>query len=280
MNQQRLGSVADRRSLYLGVERNVQGLLQIGGDVHIDMADAFTVTQNRDAALLRNELDKLLGAARNNQVDILVQRQQFHDVGARLQQMDGVRRDRREMIETTPPGGYNRFIRADRFPAPFQNDGVSGFERQRSDLRHDIGPRLKHDPDHAERTGLLVKHQLIVQLRRGKPAAQGVRQTRDIPNASRHARDPALPNPKPLQHRGGHLPHRNGRFRGTAVLLIRFQNFRAGRLNALGESNQDLVALLVRQPRQGARCSSGPAGDLGDGLNGGILNRIGHFPSG
>jgi hypothetical protein len=53
------------------------------------VANSLTVPQHRDTAALSNVAHKLLRATRNNQIDLILEREHFLDVGARVEQVDG-----------------------------------------------------------------------------------------------------------------------------------------------------------------------------------------------
>ena len=55
VNQQRFGGVANRRTLHLRVVGHGDCFLQVGGAIHVDVADAFAVPENGNAAVLRDE---------------------------------------------------------------------------------------------------------------------------------------------------------------------------------------------------------------------------------
>src|SRR5437016_9135751 len=46
----------------------------------------------------------------------------------------------------------------------FRSNRVAGLERQRSDLRNDIGPRFKYHRNHTKRAGFFVQDQALVEL--------------------------------------------------------------------------------------------------------------------
>src|SRR5437879_12065587 len=57
------------------------------------------------------------------------------------------------------PDGYNAFVAICGFGATFEQNRVAGLERQRSDLRNDIGPRFKYHRNHTKRAGFFVQDQ-------------------------------------------------------------------------------------------------------------------------
>ena len=166
VHQQRLGRVADCGTLHLRVVGHVDSLLHVRGAVHVDVADSFAVSKNGNAAVLRNKINQCAGTARNDQVDVAVEREKLQHVRARLKQAYRIRRDSRKLGQGVAPDFHQRFIRVQRLRAALQNHGVAGFQGERSDLRNHLGPRLEHDADHAQRARFFVKLQALVEFRR------------------------------------------------------------------------------------------------------------------
>lgn len=64
----------------LGVPDDFQGLEEVGLFVDVDVANAFSVTEDRNVLrLLLDAAHELGGAARDDEVDVLVHRQQIAD---------------------------------------------------------------------------------------------------------------------------------------------------------------------------------------------------------
>ena len=99
--------------------------------------------------MLSHEGDKLFGAARNQQIDFVLEMQKFHYVGAGLQERDGILRHIGGCGERLFPNGEYGFVAIGRFGATFKENGVAGLERERGDLGNDVGPRLKDDGDYS-----------------------------------------------------------------------------------------------------------------------------------
>ena len=76
VQQQGLHGVAHAGPLGLGVDDDALGVLEVGGLVHVDVADAFVVLDDRHAGLLHHGLDEALAAAGDDDVHVARVRQQ------------------------------------------------------------------------------------------------------------------------------------------------------------------------------------------------------------
>ena len=77
VHQERLQRVADTGTRDLAVEQQVLRNLQVGVLVYVEVADALVVLDDGDATRLVDEADEPFAAARDNEVDVLVQGQHF-----------------------------------------------------------------------------------------------------------------------------------------------------------------------------------------------------------
>ena len=69
MHQQRLGRAADSGAPHLGVDDDLQRLVEIGRPIDVHMHDAFEMGEHRHARLALNPLDQALSAARHDDVE-------------------------------------------------------------------------------------------------------------------------------------------------------------------------------------------------------------------
>jgi hypothetical protein len=77
VDEQRLHGVASGGIVALGVSDNFQRFIQVSVFVDVDVTDAFSVTHHWDVLTLRlNVADQVAGAARNDQIDVLLHGQQ------------------------------------------------------------------------------------------------------------------------------------------------------------------------------------------------------------
>ena len=85
VHQQRLGSIAHRRTLRLGIHQNLQSHVQIGGAVDIDVTVAVAVDDVRHGGVLQHRLDETFATSGDEAVNIAFQ---LHELGCRF--MGGV----------------------------------------------------------------------------------------------------------------------------------------------------------------------------------------------
>ncbi len=69
VDQQCLGSTANAGATHLGVDNDVDGHVEIGGFVHVDVAEAFQMGKHRYARLRLHACHKTLAAARHDHID-------------------------------------------------------------------------------------------------------------------------------------------------------------------------------------------------------------------
>ena len=119
--------------------------------VHVDVADPLVMLDHRDAGLLRHAPDEPLASPRDDEVDVLLLREQGVDRGP-----VGPRDEGNGVLRQSGPGERfpkdpgDRHVRADRLRPPAQDHGVPGLDAQGRGVRGDVGPRLVDDRDHPE----------------------------------------------------------------------------------------------------------------------------------
>ena len=93
MHQQRLGGVADAGALHLGVDHDLDRLLEVGARIDEDVAVAAGGIDHRDLRVLDQVFLERLAAAGDDQVDVFAHLQQLLQMAAvaGLHQRDGVR---------------------------------------------------------------------------------------------------------------------------------------------------------------------------------------------
>jgi hypothetical protein len=92
-DQQSFHGIADRGILHFGIVSDIDGPLQIRVAVHVNVANAFAMSEHGDAAMLGDVADKFIRSARHDQVDFIVQRQNLRHVFAGVKQDDGIGRN-------------------------------------------------------------------------------------------------------------------------------------------------------------------------------------------
>ena len=204
-------------------------------------------------------------AARNDQIHVAIEREQFQHIGARLKQIDRIQRNAGKMAKAIAPDGHQRFVGMRRLRAALENDRVAGLQRERRDLRNHFGPRLENDADHAERAGLLVEHQPFVEFGRREPAPQRIGQAGHFTHLRGHLRDAAFGDAQARKHGGGHFARRDGRFSGAAIELRSRREFSPCFLRwRLRRRQQHFVARLRRKRGERPRRFAGALRHLRD----------------
>ena len=207
-----------------GVYGDGHRFAEIGGAIDEHVTDALAVAEDRDATVLFHESDKLFGAARNQQIDFVLEMQKFHYVGAGLQERDGILRDIGKCGERLFPDGEYGFVAIGRFGATFEENGVAGLERERSDLGDDIGTRFEDDGDHAERAGFFEQDQPLVEFGGCEALAEWVRQVGHFPDAGGHFGDTGFFHAQPGKQGWGHFSSGYEGFRSGTVFGVGCEN--------------------------------------------------------
>ncbi len=220
-HQQSFHGVADAWILHLRVEGDLFSHLEVRRAVHIDVAVAVQVPDDRYLRVLDHRSHEALAAPRNQAVHILLHRHQLAR-GFPVGRLDYLNRP------FGHAGGRDRFlddlryrqVRVDRLRAAAQHDRVSGLEAQRRRIRGDVRARLINDPDHADRHSHLAHfHAIRPQITLDR-FTNRVPQRGDLPHAVRHLGDLLVIQRQPLQHRPGDAV----RFRGLEVDAVGFED--------------------------------------------------------
>ena len=93
MDEQRLGRVAGGRVLELRVEDDRRRHRLVRGAVHVDVADALGVAEDRDARRRLDVLDEVVAAARDHEVDVVVEREERVHLGPAADGLERAVRD-------------------------------------------------------------------------------------------------------------------------------------------------------------------------------------------
>ena len=163
MHQQHFRRVAGGGILRLGVGDDARGHLRIAVRVHIDVAHAVAVPQHRNVAVFHDVAHKGIGAARNDEVDVLVHFEHDGDVLARGQQAaPAVRHPRRNA--RVAQDIEQRLVGAHRLAPALEQHRVAALEAQAADLNQRVRPRFKDHADHADGAADAREHQPVSQL--------------------------------------------------------------------------------------------------------------------
>ncbi|KFY56877.1 hypothetical protein V497_05905 [Pseudogymnoascus sp. VKM F-4516 (FW-969)] len=90
LNEQDLGAVAGGGVGGLGVDDDACCCLLVGGVFEVEGADSVSVAEDGDLSRRLDEADEIVGAARDDEVDVLVQREELGDHVAGFDELDGV----------------------------------------------------------------------------------------------------------------------------------------------------------------------------------------------
>ena len=166
-DQQRLHGVAGAVALRLGVVGDAHRLVEIGLVVDVDVAHAVQVLDHRDARLARQALDQSLAAARHDDVDVFLHRDELADGGA-VGGLDHLHRGfgQAGRLQAFVHARGDRLIGMDRLRAAAQDRGVAGLQTQPRGIGRDVRPRFVNDADDAER------HAHLADLYARRPVAQ------------------------------------------------------------------------------------------------------------
>ena len=260
VHQQGLDGIAGRWILGFAVQRQAQGLLAIGGRIHIQMADAVGVAQHRNAGVVLDVAHQGIGAARNDQVHQAVQLQHGQALlaaGQHLQAGRGNSTGRQAFLD----GGQDRLGAAGRLPASLEQGAIAGADRQGGDLDHRIRPGLKNHPHHPQGHRDSLQHQSRSQFAMHLAPTDRIGQGRHLA----HPRDGAGQF-GPIQFQPGQQGWRQALGGGPfQVGPVGGQNGFAVALQCVGHGHQGLLPFavgLAAQVHGGAPNGRGPCQQL------------------
>ena len=169
------------------------------------MDDALVVLQHGHAGVAAHPPHQLLAAARDDQIDELVELEQRGHRGA-VRGVDELHRlgGRPHLLERLGQDRRDRDVRLDRLAASAKHDRVPRLHAETGGVGGDVRPRLVDEPDHAERhphSGDLEAVGLAPRLDDG---AHRIRQSRDLPEPLGHPLDPRLGERQAIEKRLGH----------------------------------------------------------------------------
>ena len=154
VHQQGFRGVAHRQGLGFGVHGHLHRHFDVGGSVHISVAQALRVAHDGDAGMIHDVAHKGVAAPGNDQIDAVVLGKHFVHVVPGFQQ--GGPALRQQPLCPFLHGGHEGAVGAQGLPAPFQQRRVAAFQAQARDLHQSVGPGFKNHPDHADGAGYPV----------------------------------------------------------------------------------------------------------------------------
>ena len=251
MHQQRFQRVAGAGPRDLAVEQQVQSKIGIGGGIHVQMTHALVMLDHRHPRMLGDEADQAFAAARDRQIDDVVELQQFdHRLAAQVVDQ-GQRSGRYAGIDQrTLQRRGDRSVAADRFGTAAQDHAVAGLQAQRRGVGGDVRPRLVDHRDHAERHAHAFDLDAVGPRFAAGDLADRIGQIGDLAQRVGDARKPLRIKHQPVEHRAA-----------DAFCFSRTQIFGIG-----GEDRRGIgLQRIGHGPQQ---CVLGVGGQRGDRLRG------------
>ena len=160
------------------------------------------MTHHRDARGILDGAHQLVAAARDDQVDQVVEGEQGLDFGARLGQVQGIGQ-RRILAQRRIDGGEQRGIGAARLRAALEDGGVARFQAQGGDLHQRVRARLEYDAQHPDRHRDPGQHEVVVEAPPPLDLADRIGQLVQLPHPLHYARELLL-QAQPLDQRRRH----------------------------------------------------------------------------
>ena len=148
VDQERFHGVARRRPRNFGVFDDVDGHVQVGVFIDVDVADAAARFDAGYCRRIDDHADQADSAAGNGQVDVPAQGQQFLDQSpVRIfDEVHGIGRETgfgQAFADDVSQGRIGR----DGFAAAAEDAGVAGFDAEDGCVDGDVGPRFINDGD-------------------------------------------------------------------------------------------------------------------------------------
>ena len=192
VDEEVLGGVADAGPVGLGVDRDRERLVEVGGRVDVDVAVADAGLDDRHGGLGDDGLDEVGAAARDEQVDQAAGGHQRPD-GLAAARRAGRRRRRAGPARRGPRASTSTSARLVRRGgrAAAQDDGVAALEAEAGGVDGDVGARLVDHADDAHGHPDLADLQAVGQGRAAHHLADRVGQCGDVAQGRRRRRRPA-----------------------------------------------------------------------------------------
>ena len=152
VDKQTLRRIARTGTLRLGVVENRKRHSEIRLIVHINMADAVVVLENRDQSRLAHRADEPFSAARDRNVDKPDGTDKLRDtnmVGS-LNHLHSVHGKTR-LLKSGADSCIQRLIGLERLLAAAKDHGVGCFEAERRSIHKYVRTRFEHNSDNTER---------------------------------------------------------------------------------------------------------------------------------
>ena len=229
MHEQRLGGVADAGSLRLGVEDDVEGAVEVGGGVDVDVAVAVAVDDVGDLGVVEDRSHQRGPAPGDQAVDVAGELHQLDGGLVRdiLHEDDGVVREAR-LGRPLPQQSGHRLVRSQRRRRAPQQGGVARLEAQAAGVAGHVGPVLVDDRHHAEGHPDAGDLEAVGPPPPVEDLAHGVGQGGDVAEPPGHPGEAGLGEAEPVEGAGFHPPG-------------------GGRLDVDGVGLEDVAGALLEQ---------------------------------
>ncbi len=248
VDQQRLGRPANAGPPHLGIDDDRNGHVEIGGAVHIDVAETFEMRKDRHPRLALHPRNEALATARHDDVDAPVKPRQHGAHSGTIRNrhhLDGMFRQTRH-LQPVNEAGMNGRRRMQAVRAAAQDDRIACLEAQRPGIGRHIRPALIDHADDTKRRAHALDMQPVRPVPFGDDVPNRILELGDRPNAIRHVGN-ALGIQRQTIEEGA----------GDTGLLGRLDVDRIGRqdrsalgIDAIGHRKQRGTLLLRRRRRQ------------------------------
>ena len=189
MHEERLGGVADAGPVGLGVDRDRERLVEVGGPVDVDVAVADAGLDDGHGRLGDDGLDEVGAAARDEQVDQAAGGHQGADGAvAALEEADGVR-GQALALERVAQHGDDGAVGVGGGAAAAQDDGVAGLQAEAGGVDGDVGAGLVDHADDAHRHAHLADLEAVGEGGAADDLADRVGQGGDVAQRLGHGGD-------------------------------------------------------------------------------------------
>ena len=242
VDEKRLGGVARRRVLQLAVEDDRRRHRFVRRAIHIDVADALRVAENRDARVRLDVPDEVVPAPRDDEVDVLVEREERVHIAPACHRGERAFGDLGEGSESFCEDVEKRRRGAGGLAPALEDRRVARLERQRADLRHRVGTRLEDDEENAQRTGHLLQDEAVVEERAREDAAGRVGERGDGADAGGHAVYLGLVELQAFEGRRRERNFFEGGAGGVHIRPVRLEDDVSRRVDPVGHLSKDLVS--------------------------------------
>ncbi|MNN24578.1 hypothetical protein D3C81_1380160 [compost metagenome] len=201
VHQQGFHGVARRVAMGLGVVGDANGLVEVGGDVDVDVADAVQVLDHRHAGVTADALDQALAATRHDDVDELRHGDQRAHGGA-VGGFHHLHAGRRQagFSQAKLDAAGDGAIGMDRLGAATQDGRVAGLQAQAGSVDGHVGPRLVDDADDAQRYAHLADLDARGQVAHVADGADRIGQAGDLAQALDHVVDARRGQRQAVEH--------------------------------------------------------------------------------